>query len=167
MADKMHPVLFLDRDGVINVDHGYVHRLEEFDFMDGIGRGHYSETQFHLLTDWMCHRFSEEQAPIDRVYFSPDYPTAGLGEYRQDHVSRKPRPGMLLQAQRELGLDLSASMLIGDKYSDIQAGRAAGVRGNLLLQAVDGDVPADAGYLRIGKLREALTYRADPEPWRF
>jgi histidinol phosphatase-like enzyme len=65
-----------------------------------------------------------------------------------------------------MALDLSASMLIGDKYSDIQAGLAAGVRRNLLLQAVDGDVPADAGYLRIGKLREALPYLADPEIWR-
>jgi D-glycero-D-manno-heptose 1,7-bisphosphate phosphatase len=189
MADMMHPALFLDRDGVINVDHGYVHRPEEFDFMDGIfdvaraarghgyrlvvitnqagiGRGHYSETQFHQLTDCMCHRFSEEQAPIDRVYFSPYHPTAGLGEHRQDHVSRKPQPGMLLQAQRELDLDLSASMLIGDKDSDIQAGLAAGVRKNLLLQAVDGVVSPDAGYLRIGKLREALPYLADPELWR-
>lgn len=189
LADKMRPALFLDRDGVINVDHGYVHRPEEFDFMDGIfdvartardqgyllvvvtnqagiGRGHYSEMQFHQLTDWMCHRFCEEGAPIDRVYFSPYHPTAGLGEYRQDHVSRKPRPGMLLQAQRELALDLSASILIGDKQSDIQAGIAAGVRRNLLLQPDGCDVSADAGYWRIEKLRDALPFLVDPELWR-
>jgi hypothetical protein len=57
-------------------------------------------------------------------------------------------------------------LLIGDKYSDIQVGLAAGVRRNLALQAVDGDVPADVGYLRIGNLREALPYLADPELWR-
>jgi D-glycero-D-manno-heptose 1,7-bisphosphate phosphatase len=131
----MQPALFLDRDGVINVDHGYVHRPEDFHFMDGIfdvaraarthgyrlvvvtnqagiGRGRYGETQFHALTDWMCLRFGEERALIDRVYFPPYHPTAGLGEYKQDHVSRKPRPGMLFQAQRELGIDLAASILI-------------------------------------------------------
>lgn len=189
LAVKMRPALFLDRDGVINVDHGYVHRPEEFDFMDGIfdvaraardqgyrlvvvtnqagiGRGHYSEMQFHQLTDWMCQRFSEERAPIDGVYFSPYHPTAGLGEYQQDHVSRKPRPGMLLRAQRELVLDLSASILIGDKQSDIQAGIAAGIRRNLLLRAEDCDVSVDAGYLRIGKLRDALPFLADSELWR-
>lgn len=185
----MQPALFLDRDGVINVDHGYVHRPEEFHFMDGIfdvaraarthgyrlvvvtnqagiGRGRYSETQFHALTDWMCLRFSEERAPIDRVYFSPYHPTAGLGEYKQDHISRKPRPGMLFQAQRELGIDLAASILIGDKLSDVEAGIAAGVGRNLLLQAEDGDAPPNAGYVRIGMLREALPFLADPASWR-
>jgi D-glycero-D-manno-heptose 1,7-bisphosphate phosphatase len=185
LAGTMQAALFLDRDGVINVDHGYVHRPEDFHFMDGIfdvaraarthgyrlvvvtnqagiGRGRYSETQFHALTDWMCLRFREERAPIDRVYFSPYHPTAGLGEYKQDHVSRKPRPGMLFQAQRELGIDLAASILIGDKLSDIEAGIAAGVGRNLLLQTEDGDVSPHAGYVRIGALREALPFLADP-----
>jgi len=189
LAGTMQPALFLDRDGVINVDHGYVHHPENFQFMDGIfdvaraaraygyrlvvvtnqagiGRGRYTETQFHQLTEWMCNRFKEERASIDRVYFSPYHPTAGLGEYRQDHVSRKPRPGMLLQAQRELELDLPASMLIGDKLSDIKAGIAAGVGRNLLLQARECDVPADAEYLSIGMLGEALPFLADPALWR-
>lgn len=189
LASTIQAALFLDRDGVINVDHGYVHRPEDFDFMDGIfdvaraaydhgyrlvvvtnqagiGRGRYSETQFHALTDWMCHRFSEERAPIDRVYFSPYHPTAGLGEYKQDHVFRKPQPGMLLQAQRELGIDLAASILIGDKFSDIEAGIAAGVGRNLLLQAEGGDAPHNAGYVRIGMLREALPFFADSGLWR-
>ncbi len=187
LAGTMQAALFLDRDGVINVDHGYVHRPEEFHFMDGIfdvaraarthgyrvvvvtnqagiGRGRYSEKQFHALTDWMCHRFSEEQAPIDCVYFSPYHPTAGLGEYKRDHISRKPRPGMIFQAERELGIDLAASILIGDKLSDIEAGIAAGVGRNLLLQAEGSD--ALTGYVRIGMLREALPYLADPGLWR-
>lgn len=185
----MQPALFLDRDGVINVDHGYVHRPEDFHFMDGIfdlaraarthgyrlvvvtnqagiGRGRYSETQFHALTYWMCLRFSDERAPIARVYFSPYHPTAGLGEYKQDHISRKPRPGMLFQAQRELGIDLAASILIGDKLTDVEAGIAAGVGRNLLLQAESGDIPPNARYVRIGMLREALPFLVAPVSWR-
>jgi D-glycero-D-manno-heptose 1,7-bisphosphate phosphatase len=147
--------LFLDRDGVINVNHDYVHRRENFEFVEGIfdlaraanaqqyklvvitnqagiGRGLYSEQQFHQLTDWMCDQFASQRAPIARVYFSPFHPTEGRGEYKKDDVSRKPRPGMVLQAQREFNLDLESSILIGDKASDIQAGVAAGVGCNIL-----------------------------------
>lgn len=185
----MQHALFLDRDGVINVDHGYVHRPEDFDFMDGIfdvartarthgyllvvvtnqagiGRGRYSEAQFHAFTDWMCLHFKNERAPIDRVYFSPYHPTAGLGEYKQDHISRKPHPGMLLQAQSELGISLADSILIGDKLSDVEAGIAAGVGRNLLLQAEGGDITPHAGYVRIGMLREALPFLAASASWR-
>jgi len=147
--------LFLDRDGVINVNHGYVHSIENFDFIDGIfdlvrtahannlkvvvitnqagiGRGFYSEYQFHELTSWMCKEFMKQGAPIDKVYFSPFHPTEGLGKYKKDDFSRKPNPGMILQAQQELGLDLENSILIGDKGSDIQAGIAAGLGTNIL-----------------------------------
>ena len=91
------PALFLDRDGVINLDHGYVHTPEEFEFVDGIfevvatanragylvvvvtnqagiGRGYYSETQFHALTDWMKASFAEHGGQIDAVYFCPYHP---------------------------------------------------------------------------------------------
>ena len=144
------PALFLDRDGVINVDHGYVYRIEDFEFIPGIfelcrnakvkgnklvvvtnqagiARGLYSEAQFHALTDWMKQRFVEEGAPLDGVYFCPTHPSAGLGAYRVDTEFRKPGPGMLLQAARELNIDLPRSTIIGDKVSDMQAGAAAGV----------------------------------------
>ncbi len=148
--------LFLDRDGVINVNHGYVNSIENFDFVDGIfdlvrtackagyrvvvvtnqagiGRGYYSEGQFHELTVWMCAQFEKHGAPIDRVYFSPYHPTAGIGKYRKDEDTRKPGPGMILRAKRELGLSLEDSILVGDKPSDILAGITAGVRTNVLL----------------------------------
>jgi D-glycero-D-manno-heptose 1,7-bisphosphate phosphatase len=147
--------IFLDRDGVINIDHGYVHSVDNFDFIDGIfdvirtahannlkvvvvtnqagiGRGFYSVQQFYQLTSWMCKEFMNAGAPIDKVYFSPFHPTEGLGEYKKDDFSRKPNPGMILQAQQELGLDLGNSMLIGDKARDIQAGSAAGLGLNIL-----------------------------------
>ena len=147
--------LFLDRDGVINCDYGYVHSSDNFEFIDGIfevarkanisgyrlivitnqagiGRGYYSEQQFHKLTSWMCDKFLNEGALIEKVYFSPFHPTKGIGKYKKDDFTRKPHPGMILKAQRELDLDLENSILIGDKASDIEAGVRAGVGLNLL-----------------------------------
>lgn len=173
--------LFLDRDGVINTNHGYVHKRENFDFIHGIfdvaryahlqdykivvitnqagiGRGYYTEEDFHQITGWMCEQFSAGGAKIDRVYFSPYHPTAGIGKYLKDDFSRKPHPGMILQARAELDLDLSSSVLIGDKASDIQAGIAAGVGRNLLfapqrIEELDG-----LDYETIPKLYDALPY---------
>jgi D-glycero-D-manno-heptose 1,7-bisphosphate phosphatase len=142
--------LFLDRDGVINVDHGYVHRSEDFEFIDGIfdlcryahaqgwllvvvtnqagiARGLYTESDFHELTRWMLARFATEGAPITAVYYCPTHPTVGEGTYRRESFRRKPNPGMLLEAAQEHGIDLQASVLVGDKDSDMQAGVSAGV----------------------------------------
>ncbi|MBM3272951.1 HAD family hydrolase [Candidatus Kaiserbacteria bacterium] len=153
---RFRPALFLDRDGVINVEKNYVHRIEDFEFLDGIfdlcraaternmpivvvtnqagiGRGYYSEAQFLTLTDWMRARFEEERAPISAVYFCPYHPEQGIGEYRKESFDRKPNPGMLLRARDELGLDLARSILIGDKTSDIAAAKAAGVGLTVLL----------------------------------
>ncbi|MDP4836932.1 MAG: D-glycero-beta-D-manno-heptose 1,7-bisphosphate 7-phosphatase [Burkholderiales bacterium] len=173
--------VFLDRDGVINVNHGYVHHSDDFEFIDGIfdvarsahasgyklivitnqsgiGRGYYSEEQFHQLTAWMCNEFLNADAPIEKVYFSPFHPTAGLGAYKKDDVSRKPRPGMIQQAQREMNLDLENSILIGDKASDIHAGIAAGVGLNILF--VHNQHPELSGLScqTITNLREALPF---------
>lgn len=173
--------LFLDRDGVINVDHGYVYCREKFEFVDGvfqvaraalendykvvvvtnqagIARGYYTEIQFHQLTTWMCNEFLNSGARIDKVYFSPFHPTEGLGKYKRDDYSRKPNPGMLFQAQEELKINLAESVLIGDKASDIQAGIAAGVGVNILLAQ---KLPAEFGDLPcklIKTLTEALPY---------
>jgi len=176
-----YSAVFLDRDGVINHNHGYVHKREDFDFIDGIfdvarhayeqnytlvvitnqagiARGYYTEEQFHQLTDWMCEQFSAAGAPIERVYFSPYHPTAGLGHYLKDDDSRKPHPGMILQAQKDLSIDLSRSVLIGDKASDIQAGTAAGVGTNLLFAAERPNELGDLNYELIATLREAIPY---------
>lgn len=161
------PALFLDRDGVINVDRGYVHRVDQFEFLPGIfelarfavecawpivvvtnqagiGRGLYSEVDYQAVNQWMCDRFRSEQAPIARVYHCPFHAELGIGEYRVDHPWRKPRPGMILQAAAELGLDLSRSCLIGDKLSDIEAAAAAGVPERILLDS-EGIAAATAG----------------------
>jgi D-glycero-D-manno-heptose 1,7-bisphosphate phosphatase len=144
--------LFLDRDGVINVDRGYVHRIDQVEFVEGIfalarrvasglgwpivvvtnqsgiGRGYFDEAAYQRLTDWICERFRCEGAPLARVYHCPYHPEHGIGAYRVDHAWRKPKPGMILQAATDLQLDLSRSALIGDEIGDIAAARAAGIQ---------------------------------------
>jgi D-glycero-D-manno-heptose 1,7-bisphosphate phosphatase len=147
---------FLDRDGVVNVDLGYVVRQEEFRFVpgvleavrtlaergfapvvitnqSGIARGLYTVDDFHRLTRWMRERFAEAGAPLAGVYFCPHHPTEGQGQYRVNCTCRKPAPGMLLAAAHELGLDLARSVLFGDKRSDLEAAHAAGVPQRVLL----------------------------------
>ena len=149
--------LFLDRDGVINANHGYVHAPERTDWLPGIfervrlahaagympvvvtnqagiGRGYYDEAAFLDYTAWMHARFAEQGAPLLATYWCPHHPDAGIGDYRIACVCRKPAPGMLLAAARDFGIDLTASMLVGDSPSDMDAGRAAGV-GRLHLHA--------------------------------
>jgi D-glycero-D-manno-heptose 1,7-bisphosphate phosphatase len=147
---RRHPALFLDRDGVINVEKNYVHRIENFEFVPGIfelcavaaelglrpvvvtnqagiGRGYYTEADFQALTAWMLERFRERAIEIAAVYHCPYHPTAGVGEYRRESADRKPNPGMLLKAYNDLRLDLAHSAFVGDKDTDMAAGRAAGV----------------------------------------
>ena len=147
---------FLDRDGVVNIDHGYVFRRQDFRFVpgtlaacaqlhrlgfmlvvvtnqSGIGRGLYAEDDYRRLTDWMRAEFAAAGAPLASVYHCPHHPLAPLAEYRRACDCRKPAPGMLLAAARELSLDLSRSLLFGDKASDIEAAAAAGVTQRVLL----------------------------------
>lgn len=177
------PALFLDRDGVINIDHGYVHEIERFQFIEGIfdlvreahrhdhlvvvvtnqsgiGRGYYSEQTFSHLTEWMCAEFASAGAPIDRVYHSPFHPTQGTGEYLKDDFSRKPHPGMLLRAAKELGIDLSRSVLVGDNESDIRAGLSGGVGRNILFSLKVPEGLAANDYTRISHLSHAAQFFA-------
>ena len=182
VAGRRTPALFLDRDGVINVDHGYVHRVEQFEFIPGIfelvrfagqelrwpvivttnqagiGRGYFDERAFQRLTEWMCDRFRHEQAPITKVYHCPYHPEHGVGEYRLDHAWRKPKPGMILQAAADLNLDLPRSALLGDKISDIEAGASAGIPLRIRIDA-EGTSPAagDPPHLVVPTLAEALS----------
>jgi len=148
--------IFLDRDGVINVDHDYVCKPKDFQFVDGIfqlcrqaisngylifvitnqagiGRGYYSTEDFNYLTKWMCEEFLAKDVLISKVYYSPFHPIHGLGAFKKDDESRKPRAGMIYQAVNEFCIDLKESVLIGDKPSDIQAGINAGVGTNIYI----------------------------------
>ncbi|QQS03787.1 MAG: HAD family hydrolase [Fibrobacterota bacterium] len=141
----MNRALFLDRDGVVNVEKNYVHRIEDFQFMDGIfdlcrsfrdrgyllvivtnqaglARGFYTQAQFHALSDWMRGRFAEEGLVVSGIYHCPHHPSI-----TGDCLCRKPHPGMLLDAASDLDLDLPNCVLVGDKDSDLEAGRRAGL----------------------------------------
>lgn len=169
--------LFLDRDGVINIDHAYIHQKQAFDFIDGIfelvstakklsylvvivtnqagiGRGYYSEADFHLLMSWVEEQFNANNGQIDGIYFCPDHPEHGLGNYRNQSDFRKPGPGMLLQAALELNIDLSQSIMVGDKDSDMLAALAAGIPARLHFSPND----STASTARITHLREALPF---------
>ncbi len=147
------PALFLDRDGVLNEDPGYVYRWEDFRWIpgaqeavaafnaagwwvfvvtnqSGIGRGYYTETDVVVLHDKMSESLAQIDGRIDAYYYCPDHPDAVSEVYRHpDPPDRKPNPGMLLRAIAEHPVDLSRSIMVGDKDGDIEAARRAGVRG--------------------------------------
>jgi D-glycero-D-manno-heptose 1,7-bisphosphate phosphatase len=146
----MNNALFLDRDGVINVNHGYVYLANDFDFIDGIfelvkranaanmkvivvtnqsgiARGMYTEDDFEDLSRWMIDRFSEQGARIDAVFHCPHHPEAKLERFRSVCDCRKPKAGMLLHAASELNIALASSIMVGDKSIDMQAAAAAGL----------------------------------------
>lgn len=154
----MTKALFLDRDGVINKEKDYLYRIEDFEFIDGvfealrhfqakgylliiitnqsgIARGYYRESDFLALNDWMFHQFAAQDIHIAKVYYSPYHPEYGIGEYKKETACRKPNPGMILQAKEEFNIDLTKSILVGDKESDIEAGLNAGITMNILVKS--------------------------------
>lgn len=142
----MKKALFLDRDGVVNVEKNYLYKIKDFEFIDGIfdlckhyqqlgymifivtnqsgiARKYYSEEDFHLLTEWMIDEFKKRGIIINRVYYCPHHP-----EISGACSCRKPEPGMILQAQEEFDIDLADSLMIGDKERDIEAALNAGIK---------------------------------------
>ena len=141
----MNKALFLDRDGVINVEKDYLYKIEDFEFVDGIfelcehyielgylifvvtnqsgiARDYYSEKDFNLLSRWMSEEFFKHDIKIEKVYHCPHHPSIS-GECS----CRKPNPGMLLTAAEEFDINLEESLIIGDKERDIEAGLNAGL----------------------------------------
>ncbi|SON49434.1 D-glycero-beta-D-manno-heptose 1,7-bisphosphate 7-phosphatase [Vibrio tapetis] len=151
------PAVFLDRDGVINVDHGYVHDEHDFEYVEGvfeaakkfqdmgfmlvlvtnqsgIARGMFSEDRFLSLTQWMDWNFADNGVELDGIYYCPHHPEHGVGKYKQDCDCRKPKPGMFLSAQEFLDIDMAKSVMIGDKAEDMMAADAAGVGTKILVR---------------------------------
>ena len=150
----MNGVVFLDRDGVINADIGYLWRREDFVWIpgapaairlfnergrpvvvvtnqSGVARGYYSEQDVESLHRWMNAELNRQGARIDAFYFCPHHPDGAIPEYTRVCDCRKPQPGMLLQAMEDWRADPAESFLIGDKESDVAAAAAAGIRGYL------------------------------------
>ncbi|MEQ8744319.1 HAD-IIIA family hydrolase [Parasphingorhabdus sp.] len=151
---RSRPIAFLDRDGVINEDTGYVHLPEQTVFLKGaakairrlneagylvvlitnqagIARGYYSEQDFHNFMRWYRTQLSYQGAHFDDVLFCPFHPTEGRGKYLKDTYCRKPNPGMVLDGLRKWPHKLEGCFLVGDQDTDIEAARRAGIPGHL------------------------------------
>ncbi len=146
------PAVFLDRDGVLNVDHGYVHASSQVEWVSGakqavkflnnsgfyvfvvtnqsgVARGLYSEEAIHALHEWMAGELAAEGAWIDDWRYCPHHPEGAVEAYRAAHAWRKPSPGMILDLFANWPIDKDGSFLVGDNASDIEAAHAAGLPG--------------------------------------
>lgn len=188
MSASLRPAAFLDRDGVINIDHGYVYQVDKFEWMPGvltaakqlsqqgfhlivitnqagIGRGMYTEADFAALSAYVTDCFAQAGAPLTATYHCPHHPSLALPPWLQNCQCRKPAPGMLLQAQHDWNLDMANSVFFGDKCDDMVAGTAAKV-GTRVLLGKDGcevapDACADSGTTH--RYRDLLTAVNDPD----
>jgi len=154
------PALFLDRDGVVNKNYGYVYKKDEFDFhheifeicniaqnakmpivivtnQSGLGRGYFSEADFLSLTDWMVTEFNRQGITIEKVLYALESP-----EKESVSERRKPSPAMILEAAEEFNINLDESIFIGDKESDMLAAQRGGVRHRILISSEDGGTVA-------------------------
>lgn len=166
--------VFLDRDGTLVRDRGYTHRVEDYALLpgvreglgrlaragyrlavvtnqSGIGRGYYDEAAFHAFQRVLADDLARSGIALEASLFCPHLPDAGC-------ACRKPAPGLLLEAARTLGADLSASFLIGDAESDTEAGQRAGCRASLLLRDDGSDAPSPPGVTVVPDLDAAARW---------
>ena len=152
--------LFLDRDGVINEEVGYLHAPEQVRWVEGIfelcrvavrlgyrlvvvtnqsgiARGMYTEEQYEALMVWMLEEFVKQGVALDAVYYCPFHPVHGVGKYKREHEDRKPGTGMLRRAVKDLRVELGASVMVGDRCSDVAAAGAAGLRQMFLMEGTE------------------------------
>ena len=155
IATHSQKVLFLDRDGVINYDYGYVHRVDQFDFIPsifdlcqraqtkgykivivtnqaGIAKGLYDFQALKTVTRFMISQFRAEGINISGFYFSPYHVDGIIPQLSLEHITRKPNPGLILQAQKDMNINLDDSLIVGDQVSDMEAGYAAGIPRRIL-----------------------------------
>jgi D-glycero-D-manno-heptose 1,7-bisphosphate phosphatase len=150
--------VFIDRDGVINEERNYVHRISDFVLLPGvvegltllrnagyrlivvtnqagIARGYYAQDEMDRLHDHMRELLAKHGVSLDAIYFCPHHPQGSIEHLSIECNCRKPSPGMVVQASRDFDLNLATSVLIGDKLSDVQAGKRAGVGRTVLVES--------------------------------
>jgi D-glycero-D-manno-heptose 1,7-bisphosphate phosphatase len=161
---------------VVNEEVGYLHRAEEVRFVDGIfslcrtatelgyrlivvtnqagiARGYYSELDFEALMEFMRGELRAEGVELDAVYYCPFHPEHGVGKYKREHEDRKPGTGMLRRGTQEFGVELSESVLVGDRCSDVGAANAAGLRQAFLMSGTEAQACCGE-YLTVKSLAE-------------
>ena len=152
----MRKVIFLDRDGTINVEKSYLYKWEDFEFeknaieglkelknlgyefivvtnQSGIGRGYYTEEDLVALNNQMTQKLKEFGIEILECFYCPHHPEKGIGKYKVDCNCRKPNPGMLLEGIKKYDVDIENSFMIGDQKGDLEAGKKAGLKSILVL----------------------------------
>lgn len=184
------PAVFLDRDGTLNVDTGYVHRVEDFVWIEGareavvrlsragfavvvvtnqagVARGYYTEADVRRLHAWMTDDIASAGGHLDAVYHAPTHPDGTVARYAVEHEDRKPGMGMLMRAIRDLGLDPARSVMVGDKASDLIPARAIGLATVLVLTgygtAERAHAPADHVAPDLGTAADWILKRLPPE----
>jgi D-glycero-D-manno-heptose 1,7-bisphosphate phosphatase len=174
----MRPALFLDRDGVINVDVGHAHRIDQIKFVDGIfelvasatakgyfvaivtnqagiAKGLYTEDVFNTLSQWMLSEFVKHGGNISHVAFCPHHEQAVVPALKVTCVCRKPAPGMIVSTVEKFGLDIGKSILVGDHMSDLIAGAAAGI--HMLYLLGKSDVLAPLAGIESSRLKHIVS----------
>ncbi|MGL5349153.1 MAG: D-glycero-beta-D-manno-heptose 1,7-bisphosphate 7-phosphatase [Cetobacterium sp.] len=162
----MRKVIFLDRDGTINVEKSYLHKWEDFEFeknvidglkelkkmgyefivvtnQSGIARGYYSEDDLKALNNEMVKELKKHDIDILECYYCPHHPEKGLDQYKKNCDCRKPNPGMLLEGIKKYNVDIENSFMIGDKKTDLEAGKKAGLKSILILTGYGKNIEDD------------------------
>jgi len=179
---RVGKALFLDRDGVINIDYGYVYKKQNFVFIPeifrlvnvacslgyrvivvtnqgGIGLGYYSVEDFLKLSDWMKTEFEKRNGRIDEIYFEPSHPRGLIGGGLGDTAFRKPNPGMFFQAKQDYELEMKNCLMVGDNLTDIEAAVRAGVPTRFLIKPeISTSEPTPTEYTIIKSLDKVTRY---------
>jgi len=148
--------VFIDRDGTMSEEVGYVNHLSRFKLLPntasaikllneseilavvatnqaGVARGYFEEDMILKVHDYMRAELTKNGAKLDAIYYCPHHPSVGKPPYKNDCNCRKPKPGMILQAEKELGIDLTKSYMVGDKISDVEFGQKMGLKSVMVL----------------------------------
>lgn len=175
--------VFLDRDGTINEEKNYLHRPEDFVFIpgvpeairrlneagflvvvvtnqSGVARGYFELSDVEALHDHASRQLAKQGARIDAFFICPHHPEAGRGAFRRHCDCRKGEPGLLLEAAKELNIDLERSFMVGDKPADMEAGRRAGCISLLVLTGYGAEASGklDASIGQFPSLVEAVNF---------
>ena len=156
MSTGNKPVVFFDRDGTLNVDKDYLHKIEDFEWMpgaieaikyvheqgylaivitnqSGVARGYYPEADILAIHDYMNAELKKHGAYLDGLYYCPHHPGGAVPEYSYECDCRKPKPGLIEQACRDFPIELGLSYMVGDSQRDLECARRAGVPEQQLL----------------------------------